>query len=213
MRQPSIRQSFIGDDNFMLMRIQEQTFPVLAGELYRAARRRYLKACSMLETRPDPVLCDRVDRMLPGEGYLLPHAYSLMAAYFRLAHDRGAAQMDISFDVGTPKIEDRLRWAWRDFHEKEVAELVDWNDVTMNIIIATTDPTDFGQRTAEAKLFESMLELYSQMTFKDRLKRFGIELPESEYQAWFDAIRQGRKHGLLTGLDRETRNKEGSSLS
>lgn len=202
---PAGRSEFFGDDNRFLKSLQDDSFPFLVYELFAAARRRYLDACTL--TGVETELAGLVREIGRFARPFLHRAYRRIAAFYRFAH-AGAPQLPLPFEA-LPD-ETRQRLAWEDFFRREARTLVESDAVAVALLRSVALAGKPAGRAAEAHLVDLLSHRYGRFTLVRRRQLLGLEVEPEEMLGWqfigapdwdqlLDAI--GRKDSPVPGRD------------
>jgi len=137
---------FPDDTNETLKQVQRALFSMLVVHLVAPVRRRYLDAMHFVGSETE--LGERLWRMVSFDPRALEGAYAKIAAYYRFTCDRGG-QMPFPFDgLG---YEEHLKRGWRQFFEREAAELAQCDGIAIAIVTALSyDEAPKGREAEEA---------------------------------------------------------------
>jgi hypothetical protein len=150
--------AFLGDVNETLKQVQAHMAWELIGYLINSAKKRYLRAERLIGVKTE--LGTATKRVQQFECYHFFFAtYDQIAAYFRFESDSGG-QLElipaVKFIVDLT-YEQMLEVRWRSFFEKEVATLIDDDEVVIAILTIIT-PATTVERDRSLKLLREIIE-------------------------------------------------------
>ncbi len=171
--------AFFGDNNRAVKKIQRQTYPELARELFDAARQRYLSACSLVGV--DTRLAELSRNV---ERYRLPfltRVYRMMAKFYRFAFV-GDQQMALQFEDLPPL--DSQREAWERYYRREAKRLVEKDSIATGILRAVVyQLTPIGD-AAEAHVVDLLSHRYGKFHLQHRLELLKLSVSVDELDGW-----------------------------
>ncbi|UCG42451.1 MAG: hypothetical protein JSU73_11355 [candidate division WOR-3 bacterium] len=171
--------AFFGDNNRAVKKIQRQTYPELAHELFNAARQRYLSACGLVGV--DTRLAELSRK---AERYRLPfltRAYRMMAKFYRYAF-AGDQQMVLPFE--DRPAQDSMRGAWERYFRDEAERLVETDSIATGILRAVVyHPTPIGD-AAEAHVVDLLSHRYGKFHLQRRLELLRQTFSSDELDGW-----------------------------
>lgn len=148
-----VGKRFPGDENTILMGIQDYHYGEMIGHLFRFAGIRYLRAIQFVGV--DTELAEKVRGKVGFD--LLQEAHDIIAANFRFRFDPGG-QMILPFE--DTSYEEYLKISWIKFFIEEAEELAEY-DITAQMILTAVgyENTEIGYQ-AEKKLEQLLQERY-----------------------------------------------------
>jgi len=169
---------FWGDNDRVLMDIQDQVYPRSVGLLYGQPRQRYLEACQLVQT--DSELARRLRASDGFDHRTLQGSHDLIAAWFRFL--RGSQGGPTLFEVAED-YRDRLGREWRAFFEKELLILTEDNDFVRAVVTAAAFPNPEVSGSAAEDEVEGMLAkryaaMRSRAYTQEALNKLGIKREE-----------------------------------
>lgn len=158
--------AFFGDSDLQLKYLQRGTYSSLAYELYSQARRRYLDACDLLESRDE--LVGRLEAVdLPPMPFL-PRSYRKIAAWYRYRAHRPDERRRRPGDET-----EQARLDWEAFFRREADDIVAIDESARLVLAAATE----GEERA-ADVDQSLVEWLSRRYGEFTLRRRGGRGPE-----------------------------------
>ena len=149
---------FAGDINEVLMQVQKDCAPDLAGALFEAARDRYLLAANLVGI--NLVMTELVRNTRKRDYRPLAESYTIIAAHFRYRYP-DANQLPLFTSAPIYK-DEPLTDKWIRFYYGETWRLVQNNDdLCRNVVVAGTYPWLDHGRLAASQVVKRLSDIYA----------------------------------------------------
>lgn len=165
---------FPGDTNKTLKLVQHGCYWGKVGQLFTAARDRYVAACRFIGF--ETVVCKRIIKIDGFDHRVLQTAHDKIAAYYRFAHDDGGQMPLFPLEEPVPMLvydsekasyEEELLWKWSQFYNQEVKQLAGEDNIAhaiLNAVLYQNTPKGYE---AEDLLAERLEYRYGELKIRD----------------------------------------------